>query len=167
MQFTYEIGGKKYIQKKLVFGQIRQLESELSGITVTSETTIIQLINKLIGGGMLSKFFAIILTPEGTKLKDKNIDELASEIEFDIDIELGIKVIEDFFACNQIASIFEKLIKAVEALQKKQIGSMNLSASLQTETSQKETISPGDTDPTMPNLISNTDKENFSSEKVS
>lgn len=152
MEFQYTIAGKNYTQKPLVFGQLRQLEAVVSGLGLSADMNINDLVRKLISGGALGKAIAIVLTPEGIKLKDKKIDALIEEIEFDLELDTTVKVIEDFFTCNPIHSLTEKIgqagerIKAKAAEQMKSTTPTALSPSLPQETSPRETTSCGDSD---------------------
>jgi hypothetical protein len=56
---------------------------------------------------------AVVLTEKGFSPREKVITEVASEFEFDIELETIIKVIEDFFDCNPIASFLERINKLV------------------------------------------------------
>ena len=70
-KFVYEIGGKKYIQKPLVLGQIDQLIEFMQGIRLPVEISASSIIFVL--GGKLSKAIAIILCEAGKHLKDKDV----------------------------------------------------------------------------------------------
>ena len=52
-------------------------------------------------------------------LKDKNVEELANNIAFDIDIDLTLGVISDFFDCTPVFSILEKIGKVMEKITEK------------------------------------------------
>jgi hypothetical protein len=105
--FEYEFGGKTYIQKELVWGQVKQLASVLKGVQIEGNLTVLKIIELL--GDKLSDALAVVLTEKGTSIKDKNLEKIAEEIEWSIPIKIKIKVIEDFFFCNPTALIFEKL----------------------------------------------------------
>jgi len=146
-KFEYEIGGKKYIQKPIVWGQIRQLKNILPRIGVQA-LTIEGVMFAL--GDQLAKAIAIVLIPEGENPKDKDIDALAEEIEFSLDPETILRVIEDFFDCNPIVSLSRKLNGMILNL-KGNIAAQIMTqskeyvSSLPEETSPKETPSSGDT----------------------
>lgn len=147
MKYEYEIGGKKYIQRPLVLGQVRQLMKLLQGLVFPKDINTIELIALL--GDRLPQAIAIVLTPDGVNLKDKDINAIASDLEFEISPETTIEVIENFFDCNPIPSLLEKVSgmaqKIGKAMIKEQMetGSTPSSVSLLEETSPKETQSSG------------------------
>jgi len=141
--YKYEIAGKVYIQNPLVLGQIRQLMHLLEGLKIPREIDTLGLIAIL--GGKISQAIAIVITLEGTSPKEKDISVFASEIEFELSPDITMQVIEDFFDCNPIPLILERLGKIAEAITKKmQIGSKSSASSSQGETSLKEMPSSGD-----------------------
>jgi hypothetical protein len=103
----YVIGGNTYIQRPLVLGQLKQLLDVLKGITIPADMETIALVDAL--GGRLPKALAVVLNPEGLPLREKDIDDLAVEIEFAITLEQTVEVVEDFFACNPLPSLLSKL----------------------------------------------------------
>jgi len=105
-EFQYEIDGKKYFQKPLVLGQIRQLLAILKNIKIQSSGPNQFLLEM---GDQVPEFLAIVLIEEGKSPKDKNLKELAAEIEFAIDPDMAIRMIEDFFDCNPTASFLERI----------------------------------------------------------
>lgn len=112
----YEFGGKVYVQERLVWGQVRQIASALRGVSFQGEVTIPGLID--LAGDRLSTILAIVLTEEGASMKDKDLVELAAEIESVIPIETVMQVVEDFFICNPMASVLEKLTGLIGGVQK-------------------------------------------------
>jgi hypothetical protein len=55
-------------------------------------------------------------------LKDRDLDALAAELEFNIDPGTAMQVIEDFFDCNPIASLFERFAGMTEKFSRKSTG---------------------------------------------
>lgn len=117
---TYEIGGKKYVQKKLVLGQIKQLNSiigmiqfPLNGDGKPEDITNAEMLQLLIKNDVLVKTLAVVLCPENTSLKDRNLKEIEEEIEFAVDIETGLDVVTDFFGLNNIQSLVERMENAL------------------------------------------------------
>ena len=108
----YFIGGKKYIQKPLVIGQLKQLSRLLKDVVITPEAGATSLVEAI--GDKLPEAMAIVLIPEGVEVKDKNIEEIAKELEFQVDIDIAVKVIEDFFVCNQVSSLWKRLQEALK-----------------------------------------------------
>lgn len=107
MTKSYTIGNKTYIQKPLVFGQLKQLISLLQGLKIPDALDIFQLIDIL--DNKIHKAVAIVLTEEGTSLRDKDIEKVEKEIEYEIDINTIAKVIEDFFELTPISSLLERI----------------------------------------------------------
>ena len=195
--FTYQIGDKAYIQKPLVWGQVRQLNEQLKGISINQAMGIPDLISGV--GDKLCKILAIVLIEVGddpvgnglpaapgatrcdgaqarrergekpfrngscgrpfpTPKRDENeIAALADELEYLIEPETIIKVAEDFFVCNPVASIL-RLNGMLEGISRKmampQIGSLKPAPSSREETSPSETKSSGDIPPENPSLSS-------------
>jgi hypothetical protein len=161
-QFEYQIGDKTYIQKPLVLGQIRQLTNLLQGVTIPGNATPLTLVGIL--DDKLPMAIAIVIIPPLPRgdergvmdaLKNKDIESLSSQIEFEISPETTLQVIENFFVCNPIASLLERLTGTIKNISGKimeikstrlaiEIGLKNLSASSPKETSQNGTPSSGD-----------------------
>ena len=131
----YEFGGKTYIQEMLVWGQVRQLASILKGIKFEGQMTVGVVIDIL--GDTLPSAIAIVLTEEGTSLKDKDFESMAKDFEFSLPIDVAVKVIEDFFICNPTVSLLEKLKGMMEKLQ----GSLNEVVEKQVPEIEKASIS--------------------------
>lgn len=146
MDFKYEIGGRTFYQKPLVLGQVKQLVSVLKGLVLPYDLTINSLILTL--GDKIPQTIAILLSEEGVLLKNKNVDEIQELVEENLDIAQTIKVIEDFFDCNPIASISEAVIGLSLKVKSNMTQATSLtesSLSLLEETSPKEMTSLGDT----------------------
>jgi hypothetical protein len=142
----YEIGGKKYVQKTLVIGQVRQLQGLLDGITIPSDCDIAGVVKAL--GDNIYLALAIVLTLEGESPRGKDLSTLAGEIEWSITPEQTFEVVDDFFGCNPVASILQKLAGVVGKIQgllmEVKIGSTESSASSLEEISPVEMTSFGD-----------------------
>jgi hypothetical protein len=105
---SYEIGGRKFTQKKLVWGQVKQINNLVKGVQIPAAGwTPADLIDIL--GDKLPYAVAILIIEDNIPLKDKNVDELAGFIEGCAYLETILQVIEDFFDINPISSILEKL----------------------------------------------------------
>lgn len=116
-KYKYEIGGITYFQAPLKLGQINQLIGLLKEVNIPAEATAMNLITAL--GDKLSLAIAIVLHKPEVKLKDKDIKEVADEIEFEMSPELALEVIEDFFDLTPISSLLEKVGKTVEKVAEK------------------------------------------------
>jgi hypothetical protein len=143
-EFKYDIGGKTYVQRELVLGQINQLMEILPKLTVPKDLSPLTIIKQL--GPDLPSAFAVILTEEGKSPKGKNLDDLAAEIAFGIDAKTMCAVIEDFFDCNPIASLSGRINEMTARIIKKMSpdGSSAAASSSPEETSQNGTQSSGD-----------------------
>jgi len=118
----YPIGGKTYIQKKLVLGQVRQLIEHLDGISFPADlnfdfTGLIAVL-----GDKLPIALAICLTEEGKSPRDKVIAAAAEELDFSIDTETTITAVKDFFFLNPISSILKAVISITAEIQKQTSG---------------------------------------------
>ncbi|MDG6005553.1 hypothetical protein BIY37_04800 [Candidatus Brocadia sapporoensis] len=127
----YTIGNKTYIQKPLVWGQIKQIIPLFQSFTVLEQINYASIAGIL--GDNLSKFLAIVLTEEGQEIRKKNLDEVISAIEYEITAEQVVQVVEDFFVCNPAASLLERLT-GIMAGMKMPTGSNRQSSPLQAET---------------------------------
>lgn len=146
-KFEYVIDGKKYIQKPLVWGQIKQLKAIIPSIAIPAGVSLDQgLVMALTDH--LPLLLAVVLIPEGISAKDKDIDALAEELEFAVNPETVLQVVADFFDCNPIASLAEKLAEIIKPLAARiatgRIPSTPLSVSSPEETSLSEKPSSGD-----------------------
>ncbi len=138
----YLIGEKKYEQRPLVFGQVRQLQEILQGLRLQATFDQAQLLTAL--GDRLPLALAVVLILEGGSAKGKDLPELADEIEFTISPEQVFQVIEDFFTCNPIASLLVRLKGVLGTIREKiSTGLQKPSASLPEETSAEESESSG------------------------
>lgn len=115
----YIIGGKKYIQRPLVIGQLKQLARLLKNVVISPDAGPANIVEAI--GDKLPEAIAIVLIPEGVNVKDKNIEEMVRELEFQVDIETAVKIVEDFFDCNQVSLLWKRLqnaLKGTEAQKK-------------------------------------------------
>ncbi len=141
--FKYEIDGKTYIQRPMVLGQIKQLTTILKEVPVSIFLDEMEMAKLLINNVGLA--IAVVITEEGTKPREKDIEQLARDIEFTMDAETLVQVVQDFFVCNPVASIYGKLSEMVKAIQKTPTTGSTESASSSPEgTLQSGTGSSGD-----------------------
>ena len=130
----YEIGGKTYVQRPLVIGQLGRLLDELSGVQITSRTAA-GLVAAF--GPRLPRLLACVLVPEGTGPAEVDVDKLAEELAFAADPEVAIEVVEDFFALTPVYSYLDRLTGIMaRAGGAAKTGKKNSSASSPEETSQ-------------------------------
>jgi hypothetical protein len=140
----YTFDEKKYYQRKLLIGQIRQLAEQLQGVKIDF-TDPVALVTSL--GDKLPRSLAIVLIPEGTHPKEKDPDAitaLAAELEFALCPDDAMQVVDDFFSLNDPYSFlirFRDTAKAIEERLRQRTaggaatGSTNSSPSLPEETS--------------------------------
>lgn len=131
---TYKIDEKTYLQRQLVLGQVRQLLDLLQGMQIPGNLDALGLVGLL--GDRLPLLLAVVLTEQGKSPKNKDLPALADELEFSITPEQTLSVIEDFFECNPLSSIFQRLTGMVEKLTAQiTTGSPNSASSSAPETS--------------------------------
>lgn len=106
----YRIGGSCYIQRPLVLLQIEQLSEFLANIQLPSGLNVVGIVRVL--GDRIADALAIVLTPEGVELDQKDLPAIAAQLRKSVDIETAVRVVEDFLSCNPVASVFDKLTTA-------------------------------------------------------
>ncbi len=109
----YIINGKTYYQKQLVIRQVKQLLEALERV-VFDDLSVEGIIRAL--GDSMPGIAAIILIPEGVKIKNKDLDALAEEFENELSLETTLEVVGDFLAFNPISSILSNLSGAITAM---------------------------------------------------
>lgn len=143
IMFEYEIDGKKYFMKPLVMGQVQQLIKLLKVRKIPDDLSPFKVIESL--GDDLCEGIAIILSENGRHLKDKDLAALTAEIKWSIKPEISFEVVRDFFVCNPIASLLEKLTgKINEIIETMTTGLKKPSLSSARETSPNGTKFSGD-----------------------
>lgn len=144
----YKIGDKTYLQKTLVYGQIRQILGIVRKINFGKkgekiEFTVTDLIN-LLGDGILN-FISILLIPSDSTPKDKDNSKIAKEIEWEITSDIILEVMSDFFVFNQVSEVQKKMMEMMKKMglriQRKDL--TTLSPKSQEETSPEEISSSG------------------------
>lgn len=139
-----------------MLGQIRQLlclmkdAGLLQGkeILIPTQISIKDLVDFLTERGqMLSKWIAIVLKEDGIPLVKKDLDAVASEIDFSIEPESVMEVVRDFFELLDLSSLSGKVAGMMQEIEQKmmeQTGSKRSPSSSPEETSQSGTRSSGD-----------------------
>ena len=138
----YEIDGQTYVQKPLVLGQVRQLLDALEGITIDPAVGTLGIVRAL--GNRLPQVVAIVLTQDGQSPAGKDLEAAAEGVGFNISPEQVLEVLEDFFVCNPLSLLLDRLAGFIEEVTPKIIGSINSSASSPEETSLSNAKSSGD-----------------------
>ena len=113
-EYSYTIGTKKYAQKPIVIGQVNQLIDLIKTADFPTEPTPTSILITL--GDKVPLAIAIVLHEPDKALREKDYKELAKEIEFDLTPEMALEVVSDFFDCNLISSLFDKIQKTVEKI---------------------------------------------------
>lgn len=155
-QFKYKIGDNTFVQRPLVNGQVRQLVNAMEGMVLPGDFNPQKIMAAF--GDKLHTAIAIALLDAkeiesktnievGRYLRSRDIPELAADLEWCIEPEISVKVIEDFFDCNPIASLLEKMAALGTKFNRMKTPLKPLSPSSAEETSPCETTSSGDTPP--------------------
>jgi len=138
----YEIGGRKFVHRPMVLGQVNQLMEILQGVSIPAQAGALELAMAL--GNKLSRVIAILLSEKGKSLKDKDLEELTDHIATHLDLPAAVEVAEDFFGLNPLPSVLGRLTKLIQGLNQGKTGSSKSPSSSPAETSPKEMKSSGD-----------------------
>lgn len=103
----YKIGGVTYVQRPLVLLQIEQLSAFLGTMTIPAGLNVVGIVRLL--GDRISEVLAILLTPAGTEIDQKDLAATGLQLRNHVDIETAVQVVEDFLTCNPVGSVFDKL----------------------------------------------------------
>ncbi len=104
----YIINGKKYYQRKLVPGQMQQLCGVISLVSGSRLAGLRGSGDIIVGlGSRLLSVVAIVITPEGMRVKDKDLKKIEDEL-FESDADIP-EIVADFFVLNPIDSLLKKL----------------------------------------------------------
>jgi hypothetical protein len=160
-QFEYAINDKLYIQRPLVLGQIGQVTELVRDVEIPENIGSHDLITLL--GNKLPAATAILLSPPGTKIKDKDMSALTEEFREHMDIETAMEVMDHFLSLNPIASVIEKLTGMMTAVKKAMTGSKEPLSFSPEGTLQNGTGSSGDTPRKSASLTSRKDPAGGSS----
>lgn len=112
----YTIGGKTFVQRALVLGQIKQLAEVLTGVSVPVTANLTILISAL--GDRLPRAMAVVLTEKDKLPKDKNLDEETEFHIWNLDSQVLKEVVTDFFGVNPISFVLEKLTENMKKITK-------------------------------------------------
>lgn len=178
MSYRYEFGGKTWVQRPLVLGQIQQLLTVIRGLQLPIGSGVLELVEAL--GDRLPVALAIVLVEDGRSTQERfgirisleggalvpewhqdpcRMGEIATEIFATIDTETIIRVVSDFLSCNPISGLLGQLtgmmtMAAEMVAQTRETGSTGSSASSPEGISPDATASSGDTRPENANPIS-------------
>jgi hypothetical protein len=153
-KYQYDLGGKRYTQRALVLGQLQLLIDVLKECAIPVGASVLQIVEAL--GDRLPRALAVVLVPEGVAIKDRDLEAEISDIINNMDITTAVGVIEDFFSCNPLYSIFDRLIGLQNAFKqrkrdsvpegtppRREPGLTDSACSSAEETSPKESASSG------------------------
>lgn len=113
---TYELDGKTYVQKKLTWGQILQLLPLLQGLEIPAHGGHLALIAAL--GPRLPRLLAVAVVAEG-QTPERTAEELAAtEQALAGSPEVMFEALSDFFTCNPVVSLAEKLTGTIQTIGK-------------------------------------------------
>ena len=110
---VYIVGGRNYVQEPLVLGQWKQLLTTIK--LPEGGAMTVQTITGMIGESIDSAI-AIMVCEEGKSLKEKNIDELAEAIRYELDMDTSMQIVEDFFLLNDITSVMVKVGRIMDTI---------------------------------------------------
>lgn len=139
----YEIGGKTYVMRPIVLGQWRQLLKALQGTKIPVTNDILVLIDAL--ADKIPELLAIVLREEGIPLQSKDMDKMAVDLDFSIEPNQLLTVIDDFFSGNEISSFLNEISTRIMGSMEKviEISSKNSASPSPAETSPSEIASSG------------------------
>lgn len=112
-KFIYQVGEKKFVQRKLVLGQIKQLTQFLKGLDLRipeggdESGTAVAIFQAI--GDRLAEAVSIVLVEEGQTIKERDMEKLQEYLDDNMDYEMALTVISDFFVCNPLGSVLKEL----------------------------------------------------------
>jgi len=109
---TYEINGKTYVHRPQVLGQLKQLEELLKGTNIPAGAGAMGIVEAL--GDKVPIALAIILTEQGKSPQDKDLEALAAEMLWGVDLAQTMEIVDDFFSINPLSSAFAKVVGMME-----------------------------------------------------
>ncbi|MCX7982146.1 MAG: hypothetical protein N2572_04455 [Syntrophales bacterium] len=108
----YEINGKIYVQEKLSVGQASEILSLIRNSLIFCECTTRNVIIAIAEN--LPRIVAVILREEEVPLEKKNVDKLEREFSMHMDMDTAIKVMADFFECNNVKDILKGFMTVLD-----------------------------------------------------
>ena len=141
---TYQVDGKTYEQRPLVYLQFLQLIEVLDGVEMPEENDVRAICAAL--GDRLMSCIAVALVEKGREVDDKDIPALAKHFSRKMQPHVAFQVVADFFTCNPVPDMVNGLTGVMlmaRPLQKGISGqkSRNRSSSSAEGTGQSETPS--------------------------
>ena len=114
IDYTFE--EKPYYQRKLLIGQVRQLVDTLQGVKIDFENPAALVMSM---GDKLPQALAVVLTPENTHPKDKNLTTLAEELAFALTPDDTMRVVDDFFSLNDPYSFLTRFAQTARGIEER------------------------------------------------
>ena len=111
----YIIGDQRFYQKPLVIGQTVQLMKELSKVKLTGGWSVLNIMDSV--GDKIADLITIVLIQSGKTLKDKDRVEMSGFLNDNLSMDMAIEIVEDFFLCNKIQSLLDKVTLMMNRLQ--------------------------------------------------
>jgi hypothetical protein len=146
-RIEYTFDEKKYYQRRLLIGQIRQLVEQLQGVKIDFGNPA-ALVTSL--GDKLPRSLAIVLIPDGAHPKEMDlaaIEALAADLEFALEPNDVMQVVEDFFSLNDPYSFLTRFAQTAKAIEERlrQRASGGATGSMSSSPSSPEATSPAAT----------------------
>jgi len=142
-QKEYSIGGRVFIHRPLVIGQMRDFLICASGFRYAQKMDAISFIG--LNADKIPRGLAVILVEKGAEIRDRDLDALQKFMAENVSPLTTLEVVEDFFGWNDFPSLLEKAKTLKEKMKAIWPGSTTPSPSSAEETSPGETQSSGDT----------------------
>lgn len=111
---VYKIGKRTFACKKLVLGQLAQLEELfklLAGLEVKDINDMFSLLGK-----EMPKLIAIILCEDGKRLKDKDVQALQEYLEENLELDVALEILNDFFVQTPLPKLIEKVTTLISGM---------------------------------------------------
>lgn len=104
----YQVGDKRYTQRKLVMGQVEQLVDLLHDTDFQGGLGVREVVAAL--GDKLYTAMAIVLREDGAEhWYEKDLDAMAASFRWDMEVQTAVEVVKDFFDCNPVTSLLDDL----------------------------------------------------------
>ncbi|MGA2332586.1 MAG: hypothetical protein ABSG75_12575 [Syntrophales bacterium] len=137
-QKEYQIGDKTFVQRPLLIGQVIPLVENLQGIEIDSidAKSIMRAL-----GPRLTRILAVVLIPEGVKVKDRVLEDIESYLDEFLSITTAMEIISDFFTQTPLSSLLDVTKRLMDEGSKslKMIAELSSSSLDSSKTSAKET----------------------------
>ncbi len=117
----YKISGRTFVQSKLKLGQMKQLLPYFDKIATAlgnnEDVNLIDFVDKIKDD--ISEIVAIVLVEEGQNLKDKDVKELSAFLDDNMEYDMLLDIVADFFTLTPIGLIGDKIEKIRKSISSK------------------------------------------------